>query len=468
MYDVIVIGAGAAGLTAAGFAGKVNAQVAIVEKDRVGGDCTWTGCVPSKALLKVAKVAHAMRTAHDYGLGNTEPNVDMTAVRDYILNAVQRVYQHETPNVFSEEYHVEFVMGSACFIDSHTIQVGDQTLQAKKFVIAVGARPSVPSIPGLNTVDYKTNVNIFENDRLPDHLLVMGAGPIGAEMAQAYARLGAKVTLMDEVLLPNDELEARKVIQTVLEREGVSFVPALVESVSQTGGQISVELRNGLCIMGDMLLVAVGRSPNIEDLALDVAGVIYETSGIIVDKYLRTNLKHIYAIGDCTAAPKFTHYASFQGGIAAANALFPIVNSTGQDMVMPWVTYVDPEVAHVGLTEVQAQEQFGDQVKVYMFPLTKGDRAVSENDMDGFIKIVYRGSGELLGATIVADRAGEMITEFALVLKTGLKLRDIVNTMHAYPTYSDIVRKAVSMLLIDELFKGTSGKVVNLVTKTLI
>lgn len=465
-YTMVVIGAGAAGLTAAGFAGGLGAKVALIEKEKLGGDCTWVGCVPSKALLKVGKIAHAMRTAHLYGIDAVEPQINMEKVRGYVQATIQEIYQHETPEEFSKR-DVDVILGEAKLLDPYTVEVKGRRLKAKKIVIATGARPTIPPVPGLDNVPYKTNLNIFDNDRLPEHLIVMGAGPIGVEMAQAYARLGAKVSLVDQVLLQKDDPEARDVILPILASEGVTFVPTHVESVSSEGGIITAKLKNGDAVQGDMLLVAVGRSPNVENLGLEDAGINYDKSGIIVDNFLRTNHSHIYAVGDCIAGPKFTHLSGYQGSAAARNALLPVVNVPGHDDVLPWVTYTDPEIAHVGLTEAEAREHYGDSVKVYHYPMSRSDRAVTENDTKGFIKIVYKGSGKVLGVTIVAERAGEMITEFAMLMKHNMSLTDIVAAIHPYPTYTDTIRVAAGYLVVDELFKGVTGTLIKAASKIL-
>lgn len=459
VYDLIVIGAGAAGLTAAGFMGKVGGRVALIEKEKLGGDCTWVGCVPSKALLKVSKMAHTIRVASQYGLTASAPGVDMARVRDYVQNAVQDVYQHETPEVFARDYGVEVIQGEARFVDDHTITVNEKLMKAKKFVIATGARPTIPPIEGLNDVPYFTNINLFENDRLPGHLLVIGAGAIGSEMAQAYARLGAKVTMIDVGFFQRDEPEAAEVMNKVFEREGIRFVASLATSISKQDDQIIVNLQNGESISGDMLLLAVGRTPNVS-LDLEKAGVTYSPDGIHVDDFLRTSAKHIYAVGDCTNAPKFTHIAGFQGGIAGRNATLPVLNSKGHAKTFPRVTFTDPEVAQVGLTESEAHEKHGEKVKTYVFSLTHGDRTVAEDDTEGFIKFVYTGGGNLLGATVVAQRAGEMIFELDLAVQNKVSLNDITTMIHAYPTYSDVVRRAVADFVIDELFKGVSGRAI--------
>lgn len=455
-YDVVVIGAGSGGLTAAVVNGELGRKVALVEREHIGGDCTWSGCMPSKALLHVAKIAHAARIADQYGIVTSEPVVNMAAVRDYVQGVIQSVYAHETPEMVTAR-GVEFVQGSASFIDSYTIKVADRTLRAMKFIIATGGRPAIPPIPGLDTVDYFTNRNFFDNARLPDHLLVMGAGPIGMEMAQAYRRLGACVTVIGDQIMPRDEPEAVTALKQVFEREGIGIIQALVTGVSRAGDRtLNLRLNNDQTISGDMLLVAVGRAPNVE-IGLDKAGVIFTQHGIPVNEKLQTNIPHIYAIGDVTTGAKFTHYAGFQGAVAGRNLFLPLGKSDGLVEHLPWVTFTDPEVAHAGMTEARATEQYGDSVKTYTFDLSHGDRSVAEDDTDGFIKLVYRGRGELLGATIVAARAGEMIIEYQLLIERKLKNRDLAGIIHAYPTYSDITKQALSKMLIKELSQSRLG-----------
>jgi len=312
IYDLIVIGAGSGGLTAAGFAARLGVKVILVEKDRIGGDCTWTGCVPSKALLKVAKVAHQTRTAGQYGIVTPVPVTDMTKVRDYIHQTIADIYQHETPEALGAK-NVEVVFGAAKFVDSHTIRVGDRTLAGEKFIISTGAHPFIPPIPGLQDVPYVTYEQIFENDQLPERFLVIGAGPIGAEIAQAYQRLGSQVTLIDERLLLKEEPEVAEVMERVFAREGIQFVKGLVTATCQDGEE-SVVCVGEQEFRGDMLLVAVGRVPNVDGLQLDKAEINYSARGIKVDSNLRTSTKHIYAVGDCVAGNhQFTHVAGGSG-----------------------------------------------------------------------------------------------------------------------------------------------------------
>ncbi|MEL7434421.1 MAG: FAD-dependent oxidoreductase [Chloroflexota bacterium] len=466
-YKMVVIGGGAAGLTASAFAGEVGAKVALIEKAHLGGDCTWVGCVPSKALLKVAKVAHEMRVADDYGIVPVTPQVDMTKVKAFVKRAIHEVYEGETPEVFTNR-GVEVIEGYAQFIDPHTVEVNGRQLRSKNFVIATGARPLIAPIPGLDEIDYFTNETFFDNERLPEHLVIMGAGAIGMEMAQAYNRLGAKVTIVGANVMPRDDRDAVATIKTVFEREGVTIIEDFVDKLEKgEGDTFTAHTRENGSIEGDMLLVAIGRAPTVEGLGLDKAGVEYSKRGIEVDEHLRTNVKHIYAIGDVTTGPKLTHYAGFQGAVAGRNIMVPIFKGNGHTDVFPWTTFTDPEIAQVGMTEKEAREKLGDKAKVFVLPLTEGDRSQAEKDLDGFIKIVYQGSGTLLGTTIVAARAGEMIQEYANALQNGDGLRSITGPIHAYPTYSDVAKKAASKLSLKELFEGTSGRVIEVASNVL-
>jgi len=456
-YDLIIIGAGSGGLTAADFAAKVGVKVTLVEKERIGGDCTWTGCVPSKALLKAARVVHEVRTASDYGIVTGPPQTDMGKVRDYVRSVIADIYQHETPEQLKQQ-GIDVAIGEARFVDSHTIQVDKRQLSARKFILATGAHPLIPPVSGLAGVPYRTYLNIFDNDRLPERLLVIGAGPIGAELAQAYQRLGSQVTLIDVGLLPREEPEVAEVMGRVLTREGIRLVEGLVTAARPEGEEIVLEVKEQE-LRGDMLLVAVGRSPNVAGLALDCAGVTYSPQGIEVDKNLRTGANHIYAIGDCVAGNhQFTHVAGWQAVMAVRNALLP-GSSRGFSQVVPWTTFTEPEVAHVGLTEAEAREQDGAAVRVTCWPMSRTDRAVTDNDRDGFIKVVHRNNGQLLGATIVAGRAGEAITEFALALYHDHKLADLANFIHVYPTYSAGAMQVAGQVVIEDRLSGLSGKV---------
>ncbi len=456
-YDLVIVGSGSAGLTAARFAAQLGVRVALVEKNRVGGDCTWTGCVPSKALLKVAKVVHEVRSAAQYGIYTSRPTVDMRQVREYVRRAIAAIYQHEAPEQLAQQ-GIDVVFGAARFLDAHTIQAGERTLSARKSIIATGAHPHIPGIPGLGDTPFLTYMQIFDNDELPERLIVIGAGPIGAEMAQAYQRLGSQVTLVDAGLLPRDEPEVAEVVGRVFAREGIEFVQGLVTTVRESKDEIVVNVQDQ-GYRGDMLLMAVGRAPAVGGLELEKAGVGYSSKGIEVDDRLRTNVKHIFAAGDCLGGYQFTHLAGWQGFMAARNALLPGSDSGFTEWV-PWTTFTDPEVAHAGLTESQAREKYGAAVRVTTWDMDCTDRAVVDNDRDGFVKLIHKRNGKLLGATIVAARAGEAITEFVLALNQGLKVRDLAMAIHVYPTYSSAAMQVAADVAIGDLLTGVSGKLV--------
>lgn len=455
-YDLAIIGAGSGGLTAAGFAARLGARVALVEKARIGGDCTWTGCVPSKALLKAAKVAHEVRTAAQYGIRGPAPEVDMHQVREYVRSAIQKVYQFESPDELRKQ-GIEVILGAAQFVDEHTISAGDRTITAKAFLITTGARPTVPAIDGIGNVPFVTYEQIFDNDRLPERLIVVGGGPIGAEMAQAYQRLGSQVTVVARELLPREEPEARSCMEEVFEREDIQLARGRAKSARHEGEEIIVATDD--CeVRGNLLLVASGRKPNVSGLALENAGVSHSAKGIPVDDHLRTNVKHIYAAGDVVGGHQFTHFAGWQAFQAVRNALLP-GHTSGFTDVVPWVTFTDPEVAHVGLTEEQARARFGDSVKVCRWEMSRTDRAICENDAAGFIKLVAKDDGTVAGATIVAARAGEAITELILAIQHNWKVTDLAGAIHAYPTYSTAVQQMAADMAIESLLSGTSGRI---------
>lgn len=457
-YDLIVIGAGAGGLQAAEFGAKLGAKVALIEKNRVGGDCTWVGCVPSKALLHVAGLAHATRMAEDYGIVCRPSGVDMNRVRAYVQDAVTEVYARDMRGLSSLD-GLELVMGAAEFLDSQTIKVGERRLTARKFIIATGARPAVPAIPGLADVEFATYEQIFANETLPEHLLVLGAGPIGAELAQAYRRLGAKVTIIDVDLLPDEEFEVRTAMERVFAREGVVCVRGLATEASQEIGSITLRVGEEEVVSGDMLLVATGRRPNVNGLNLDAAGVEYNEQGIQVDENLRTSAGRIFAAGDCLGGPQFTHYAAWQGYKAARNALLP-GNSAGIKDLVPRTTFTNPEISRIGLSESRARERFGDDAQSTMWPMDRVDRAVTDDARDGFIKVVHRGNGTLLGATIIAANAGELITEFVLGIQHDLKVADLAEAMHVYPTYSIGVQALAADMATESFLSSMTGKLV--------
>lgn len=461
-YDLVVIGAGSGGLVGARFAAQLGAKVALVEKNRIGGDCTWTGCVPSKALLKAAKIAHEVRTAAHYGVIANPPAIDMPRVRDYVRGAIQSVYRYETPDELTRQ-GMEVVLGTARFINGSSIEVGGHTLSSKAFLITTGGRPLLPPITGLEQVPFVTYESIFDNEVLPQTMIIVGGGPIGMEMAQAYQRLGSQVTVVASQVLPKEDADVQQLMQTLLEREGVRFVLEQAASVCRGSAGITVKTEHHDA-RGDLLLVAAGRAPNVKGLQLENAGVHHTERGIPVDGQLRTNVKHVYAAGDVLGGYQFTHYAGWQAFHAVRNALLP-GSSSGKTELVPWVTFTAPEVAHVGLTERQAVAEAGGDIMIHRHPMTHVDRAVCENDTPGLIKLISRKDGTILGATIVASRAGEAIMELIVGITQGLKLKDLAGTIHPYPTYSSGVQQMAVDITVEHLLSGASGKLVRTLSR---
>lgn len=456
-YDLVIIGAGAGGLIAADFAVRLGAKTALVEKDRIGGDCTWTGCVPSKTLLKISKVARHVRTASRYGIKSELGSIDMAKVHDYVQGAVEQIYQGTTPEALRAK-GIDVYLGGARFLDSSAISVRDNTLQGKHFLITTGAIPAIPDISGLRDVPFTTYHQIFDIRKMPRSLIVIGGGPVGSEIAQAYQRLGSQVTVVADTLLPKEDEDARQLIEHVFAEEGVRRVKGRAKSTRKEGDTIVISTGEAEA-QGDLLLIAAGRKPNIDELDLERAGVKYTDKGITVDHELRTSASQIYAAGDVLGGYEFSHFAGWQAFQAVRNALLP-GHSSGQTDIVPWVTFTDPEVAHVGLGEQQARSQFGDDLKVHRLPIQKVDRAVCEDDRKGFIKILAKSDGSILGATIIGERAGEAITEIVLAVQHGLTVGDVAGTIHPYPTYSTGVQLLTTQMAIEKRLSGTSGKII--------
>jgi pyruvate/2-oxoglutarate dehydrogenase complex dihydrolipoamide dehydrogenase (E3) component len=459
-HDLAIIGGGAAGLVAAPFAAQLGARVAFIEKDRIGGDCTWTGCVPSKTLIKSARVAHQMRTAERFGLTPVDIAVDLKPVMEHVRSVVAEIYGHTTPEALREQ-GINVFLGTPRFIDAHTISVGDKTLSANYVLICTGAHPFVPPILGLDKTSYYTSKTIWDLDVLPKHLVVVGGGPIGCEIAQGYHRLGSRVTLLEggDRLLPHDDIDASNTLAEVFSNEGIDLrFKSSVERTWQAGRDIHLTAASGE-IVCDALLIAVGRRPNVDGLALEKASVKYSEHGIQVDRNLRTSQGHIYAAGDCLGGFQFSHYAGWQGFIAVRNALLP-GSARGITDQVPWTTFTDPEVAHVGMTEDEARQKLGDDALTTIWPMKRVDRALNEAEATGFIKLVYRKDRKLLGVTIVAAEAGEMVNEWVLALKHGFKVDELSGVIHVYPTYSTASMQASTAILVKRLLGGLSGEVI--------
>jgi len=455
-FDFIVVGAGSAGLVAAEFAAALGLRVGLIEKSRIGGDCTWTGCIPSKALLKVGKVAHNAKAAGQYGIGVAQVDTDMTQVRNFLMRAINQVYEGETPEKL-EKKGIEVIFGEARFLDPRTVRVGGHNISGKKFLLATGAVPLIPPIIGLDDVPYLTYETIFENTVLAEHLIVIGAGPVGVEIAQAYRRLGSRVTIIDVDLLPNYDQDASKVLASVFGREGIQFVPGLCLQTEMDGQNVIVSTGEER-ISGDMLLVAAGRTPRVHNLDLEKAGVIYDDGGIKTDKYMRTNSRHIFAAGDAAGSPQFTHVAGWQGFVAARNALLPWKENALRP-VLASAIFTDPEIAQAGLSEAEARKQFGQNVHVRRSYMYDSDRAIAEKSLDGCLKILHKSNGTILGVTVVSARAGETINEFVLAMENGLKVSDLATAIHVYPSYGIDTMRLAGDITLDRFLSGFRGAV---------
>ena len=450
-YELVVLGAGAAGLAAARTAAKAGRRVAIVEAERPGGDCTHFGCVPSKALLETARRVQAARSGPDYGF-TAEIDVDFGAVMDRVHRVIADIEQDESAELL-ESQRIALLRGWGVLTGPTTLEVEGRPVSFDRLVVASGSRALVPPIDGLAEVPYLDNKNVFSLRELPEHLLVLGGGPIGVELAQAFRRLGAQVTVVEgmETILGREEPEAQAALTAVLTREGVALrTGATVQRVSPGP---TLHLSDGSSVSGSHLLVAVGRSPATDGIGLERAGVRLERGLVVTDDKLQA-APTVWAAGDCTSRLQFTHVGDEQGRLAAKNAFATGLLARGKawdDRVVPWVTFTEPEVAHVGLTEQQAVEQHGDRVRVSTVFDTSGDRARTAGETDGFVKLIaVRGRvggialGKLVGMTAVGPMAGEQITEGALSMRAGTLVGRIAQTIHAYPTWSLSTRIAAA------------------------
>ncbi|MEJ2045486.1 MAG: FAD-dependent oxidoreductase [Reinekea sp.] len=447
-YDLIVIGSGAAGLTSAFTALGFGKKVLIIEKHKPGGECTWSGCIPSKGLINRAKDVHIARKFADF-------SIDTKSIMAEVRSVSEAIYEHETPEVL-EKAGAVFVQGEARFVSSRIIQVGNDQYQGKRIMIATGSSPAVPPIPGLAEIPYLTNDNFFEQQALPDSIIVLGAGAIGMELSQAMNRLGVKVTvveMMPEVMF-REEPEFAALIREKLSAEGVVFhigTKAVGIEKTESGVRLQVE-KDGQqsALEAGNVLVALGRSPNIKSLNLDAAGIEYERS-IKVDRHLQTSAKGVYACGDVAGPYLLSHMANFQGKIATMNAILPI-NRQAKYTHVAWATFTDPEFARAGLTEAQAREQHGDSIRVYHYDFAeKLDRAKTKAGDIGRIKLITSARGKVLGAHIIGERAGELIAEIQVMKTLGLNFAKLQGVIHPYPTYADSLRQMAQQVFIDNL-----------------
>lgn len=463
--DICVIGAGSAGLSVAAAAAAFGVPVVLVERGLMGGECLNTGCVPSKALIAAAERAVAFRSDAAFGIASNPPKVDFARVRQHVRQVIDAIAPNDSAARFTG-LGVKVIQAHARFVDADTLEAGGHAIRARRFVIATGSRAFIPPIPGLAETPYLTNETIFDLDACPGHLAIIGAGPIGMELAQAFRRLGAEVTLIEAAeALAKDDPECAAVVIDALRGEGVEILTrSKVTGVTGAQGAVRISIEtNGerRDIAATHLLVAAGRTPVTDGLGLEAADIAHGSKGIQVDKGLRTTNRRVYAIGDVIGALQFTHAANDQAGLVIRNALFRLpVDATSR--VTPWVTYTRPELAHVGMTERQAKDS-GHAIRVLRWTCHDNDRAQAERKTHGHIKIVTTPRGRILGATIVGAEAGEMITTWSLAIAQRLNIRAMAGTIVPYPTLSEIGKRAAMTFFTP----GLTSKVVRRIIAAL-
>ena len=454
-YDIVIIGGGSAGLVVASAAAQLKAKVALVERHKLGGDCLWFGCVPSKSLIHASRVAYQVKNAARFGIYTESPEIEFAKATGHAQQVIANIQPHDSPERF-RGLGVEVIFGEGKFIDQKTFEVDGQKLTARAFVIATGSRPAIPSVEGLNSAGFLTNEKVFDLKERPNSLAIIGAGPIGCELGQAFSRLGSNVTIISSKshILPKEEPEAALIVQEQFESEEINILKKVrAEKVEVVDGKKQVTA-GGKNIIVDEILVAGGRLPNVESLNLKVAGVEVGKSGIIVNEKLQTTNSKIYACGDVIGGYQFTHVAGYEAVVALTNALFFPISKVNY-RVIPWATFTDPELARVGLTEQQAKERYGDDVYVLKQPFSGVDRAQAEAATTGFGKIITKGNGEILGAHLVGISAGELIHEIVLAMSNNLPVSALTR-IHVYPTLSEVNSKAGLLLKKQKYAKNLS------------
>lgn len=440
-YDLVVIGGGSGGLVVASAASQLKAKVALIEKNRLGGDCLWYGCVPSKSLIHASRVAYTVNQSHRFGINTSTAEINFTQVINYVQEVISQIEPQDSPARF-ENLGVEVIFGSGKFTDTKTFVVNNRQLTARAFVIATGSRPAIPPIPGLVEAGYLTNEEIFSITQRPSSLAVIGGGPIGCELGQAFHRLGIKVTLIHSQtqILAKEEPEVAAVIEKQLRQEGINiFKNTKIKQIDLVNGQKQITT-NSTTITVDAILVATGRLPNLESLDLATAGVKFNNEGIQVNQKLQTTNPKIYACGDVIGGYRFTHAAALEATVVIKNTLFLPVSKIDY-RVIPWATFTDPEIARVGLGEKEARQRYGNDVYILKHSFSDVDRAQTEGNTTGFAKIITRGNGAILGAHIVGPLAGELIAEIVLAMSQGLKI-SALSGIHIYPTLGEVNSKA--------------------------
>ncbi|WP_415401720.1 dihydrolipoyl dehydrogenase family protein [Tateyamaria sp. SN3-11] len=465
--DVLVIGAGSGGLSVAAGASQMGADVVLLEGHKMGGDCLNYGCVPSKALIASGKMAYGQAHSAPYGVANAAPQIDYAAAKDHVHDVIAQIAPVDSQERF-EGFGVNVIREFGHFISSTEVQAGDTVIKARRIVIATGSGPLVPPIDGIDTVPYLTNETLWELRARPEHLLIIGGGPIGMEMAQAHVRLGSKVTVIEGAkALGKDDPEMATIVLDNLRAEGVEIVEdALAEKIEGDAGSVTVRTKDGRSYSGSHLLVAVGRKTNTDKLNLEAAGIETTRTGVKVDASMKTSNPKVYAIGDAAGGLQFTHVAGYHAGVIIRSMLFGLPSKAKTNHI-PWATYTDPELAQVGLTEADAQKEYGDKLEVVRFEYAHNDRAIAERKTTGLIKVMVV-KGRPVGASIAGYQAGELINLWSLVLANNMKMSQVAAMVSPYPTIGEVNKRAAGAYFSPRLFKSDLVKrVVGLVQRLI-
>lgn len=452
-FDIIIIGGGSAGLVSSKLTAGLGKKVLLIEKNKIGGECTYYGCIPSKSFIRASKAYHEIKNLGTFNIkGNN--NYDPKNVMSYVKSIVNKVAEEHKPEII-EKSGIKIKFGNPEFIDNHKIKLNDKFITSNKFIIATGSSPAIPEIEGINKIKFLTNDTFFEQKSLPGSFIIIGGGPIGIELGQALNRLDVKTTIIQRnvrIMMKDDE-ELSKILEKILINEGMGILlNTQVLKISKEKNKIIVDIKNSkkTSIKADALLIAVGRKPNINDLNLENAGVTYNNKGIIVDDYLKTNSSNIYACGDVIGHYLFSHIAEYQAVIAGTNISLPIKRKINYNNII-WTTFTDPEFAHAGLTESRAKDRYGNKIKIYKYNFNNLDRAITDNTEEGIGKFILKKNGKLLGAHILGCHAGELLHESQILKSLNIKFSKIQSVIHSYPTYSDITRQTGKKVYIDEL-----------------
>ena len=462
--DLAIIGAGAGGLSVVAVASQLGLRVVLAEEKKMGGDCLNYGCIPSKSIIAAARAAKGFLSSAPFGIEPAKPAVDFKKVMEYIANVIGLIGKNDSVERFTT-LGVNVIQAHAEFIDKKAIQVGNVLIQARTVVIASGSTPFIPEIPGIDFINYFTNETIFNLSEKPTHLIIIGAGPIGCELAQAFCILGIKVTLIEaRNMMPHDEPDLVDLLRQQFILDGITLYENYqITEVSNSNHGIDVLIQSQQdhhSIHGSHLLVATGRRPNITRLALEKANITYTAKGITVCSRLRTTNKRVYAIGDATGGYQFTHIANYHAGIVIRNIIFKIPSKVNYSAI-PWVTYTTPELAHTGLTAVEAKARYNN-VRVLSLPFSDNDRAQTEHKTIGCIKVIVTKKGKILGCSILGEQAGELILPWIMLIKNGDSLRSLTDLIIPYPTLSELNKRIASEFYAPALFSNTVRRIVRL------